>query len=307
MTEAEIQATLVLRLRKARRKAREAAVAELVALLRDFKGCPLRGGPLSEVSGVAWVGVNESAIPYLRKRIRSLGYTEIVYLVRESDKIDNIKGNYKKAKWKRRDIVLLPIYSEFDAEMRKNAPDKRGFLLECGDGVIRRITGYRGSYGDFEHRGLPVEDSRLLVNVVFSPNLGRLLDPFAGAGGIVIEAKKAGWETWSIDIDPSLRHGLAELADHHLVANSNKLPLDNAFIDAIATEPPYHSDAYKVVTKAVFEFYRVLKPGGRLTILAAEEQAKMIQKAADSVGFDLDISTPINRKGTDVVCLCWKR
>ncbi|MFC1857251.1 hypothetical protein ACFL9U_04395 [Thermodesulfobacteriota bacterium] len=108
MKEAEIQATLVLRLRKARRKAREAADAELVALLRDFKGCPLRGGPLSEVSGVAWVGVNESAIPYLRKRIRFLGYTKIVYLFRESHKVDNIKGNYKKAKWKRRDIALLP-------------------------------------------------------------------------------------------------------------------------------------------------------------------------------------------------------
>ncbi|MFC1857252.1 TRM11 family SAM-dependent methyltransferase [Thermodesulfobacteriota bacterium] len=191
--------------------------------------------------------------------------------------------------------------------MRKDAPDKRSFLLECSDGVIRRITGYRGSYGDFEHRGLPVEDSRLLVNVVFSPNLGRLLDPFAGVGGIVIEAKKAGWETWSIDIDPSLRHGLAKLSDHHLVASSNKLPLDNAVIDAIATEPPYHSGACEVVTKAVSELHRVLKPGGRIAILAAKKQAKMLQKAADPVGFDLNISTPINRKGTDVVCLCWKR
>ncbi len=307
MIESKNQVTLVLRLRKARREAREAAVAEVVALLRDFEGCPLSGGPLSEVSGIAWVGVSESAVPYLSKRIRFLGYTEIVYLVRQSEKVGNIKGDYKKARWKHRDIVLLPIYSESDVEMRKNAPDKRSFLLECGDGVVRRIEGYRGGYGDLEHRGLPVEDSRLLVNLVFLPNLGRLLDPFAGAGGIIIEAKKTGWETWSIDVDPTLRHGLAELSDHHIVANSINLPFDDAFIDAVATEPPYHLDASEVVRNAVSEFYRVLRPGGKLAILAVARQARMLQKAADSAGFDLHIFTPINRKGTDVVCLCWKR
>ena len=119
--------------------------------------------------------------------------------------------------------------------------------------------------------------------------------------------KKRGWETWSIDIDPSLRHGLAELADQHLVADSVNLPFDSAVIDTIATEPPYHSDALEVVKNAVSEFYRVLRPGGRLAILAAAGHAKMLKKVADSVGFGLDISTPINRKGTDVVCLCWKR
>lgn len=98
MTKTEKQAILVLQLRKSRRKAREAAVAELVALLRGYKGCPLYGGPLSEEPRIAWVGVNESAIPYLHKRIRSLGYTETVYLVRESDKVDKIKGVHIKAK-----------------------------------------------------------------------------------------------------------------------------------------------------------------------------------------------------------------
>ena len=307
MVESKTQATLVLRLRRARRKARDAAVAEVVALLRHFGGCALRGGPLSEVSGVAWVGVSESAVPYLCRRLRFLGYTETVSLVRQAEDVADLRGEFEKARWKRRDIVLIPVYKESDVDMRKHAPDKRCFLLECGDGIVRRIEGYRGSYGDLEHRALPVEDSRLLANIVFSPNLGRFLDPFAGAGGVIIEAKKVGWETWSIDIDPTLRHGLAELSDHHLVANSIDLPFDNAFFDAIATETPYHSDASDVVRNSISEFHRVLRPGGRLAILAAAGQARILQKSADSVGLFLDIVTPINRRGTDVVCLCWVR
>lgn len=307
MVESKTQATLVLRLRRARRKAREAAVAEVVALLRDFGGRPLPGGPLSEVSGVAWVGVSESAVPHLDKRLRFLGYSEEVSLVRQADEVADLRGEYEKVRWKRRDIVLVPIFKESDVDMRKHAPDKRHFLLECGDGIVRRIEGYRGGYGNLEHRALPVEDSRLLANIVCSPTLGRFLDPFAGAGGVIIEAKIAGWETWSIDIDPTLRYGLAELSDQHLVANAMDLPFENAFIDAIATEPPYHPDTSKVVRKAITEFHRVLRPGGRLAILAAAGQARILQRAADSVGLSMDIVTTINRRGTDVVCLCWVR
>jgi hypothetical protein len=129
------------------------------------------------------------------------------------------------------------VYQEPDGLLREHAPDRRSFLLECGDGVVRRIVGYRGGPGPLEHRALPVVDARLLVNLVANPARGRLLDTFAGAGGLLREARAAGWTTLGLDVDPLVRHGLAEIADFHLVGDARALPLATGSID-VATEPP---------------------------------------------------------------------
>src|SRR5215469_8929795 len=56
----DAEATLVQRLRRSRLRAREAAVAEVVALLRGLGAHSTPGGPLSEVGGVAWVALPAS-------------------------------------------------------------------------------------------------------------------------------------------------------------------------------------------------------------------------------------------------------
>src|SRR5687768_1817269 len=124
------EATLVLRLRRSRSRARDAAAAEVVALLRDLGGHVVQGGPLSEVSGVAWVGLDEDAASEALGRLRALGYSERVDLVRAADQVDPAIA-YPRARWKRTDIVLVEVYNEPDELLRELAPDRRSFLLEC--------------------------------------------------------------------------------------------------------------------------------------------------------------------------------
>jgi Methyltransferase domain len=298
----DADATLVLHLRRARSRARAAALAEICSVLREEGAKPAPGGPLSEVKGITWATLPESSVSALRATSLRLGYSERVDLVRGAESVAEARATVR---WKGRDVVLLPIYDEPDAELRPFDPDRRPFLLECGDGVVRRITGYRGGGGPLERRALPVVDARLLVNLVASRRRGKLLDPFAGAGGILVEARAAGWTTLSVDIDPALRFGLAELAEEHVVGDTRELSFETKTIDAVATEPPYHPSARDAVLAAVPEISRVLRPGGRAAMLLHPDQAPSVRTAAEASGLLGELDVAIDRKGTPVVCLSW--
>jgi len=298
----ESERVLVLQLHEARKKARAAAVAEVATLLEDIGGRPLIGGPLSEVSGIAWVAVNATPISELAKRITLLGYSASVRIaVPEREAVADVSGAHTR--WKGTDYVLQPIYDEPIDELQKEAPDRRSFLLECGDGVVRRIVGYRGGRGPMEHRALPVLDARLLVNVLGRRNSGSMLDPFAGAGSVLLSGRRAGWRTVSVDIDRSLRYGLTEIAGSHVVGDAAHLPFRQNSFDAIATEPPYDPTAISLVTGAVGEASRVLRPGGRMSMLVSAAQASDVRTAADHSGFTIDIDIDVSRKGTATTCL----
>jgi hypothetical protein len=300
------RATLVLHLRPSRKKAREAACAELVALLRGLDAREAKGGPLSEVSGVAWVDLPATNFAPALGRLERLGYSGRVELVVAGDEIDD-DVPVRSVRWKRQDMGLVAVYDEADSAFREEAPDARDFLLECSDGLVRRIRGYRGGRGPLEHRALPVADARLLVNLVFDVDKGLLLDPFSGAGGILLQARASGWTTVSADVDPTLRFGLAEIGVHHLVGDGRSLALRSGSVDAIATEPPYHPVALAAVNDAVHEMARVLRPGGRAALLVSASQASGILESASEAGLTTELAASIDRKGTDVVCLCLRR
>ena len=168
-------------------------------------------------------------------------------------------------------------------------------------------SGYRGGPGSLEHRGLPAVDARLIVNLVWQPRPEVLLDPFAGAGGIVTQARSAGWSTISVDRDRTLRFGLHELSTHHVVADAGRLPLADASVDAIATEPPYHQSATKIVEAAIAESVRVLRAGGRGAMMVAAAQAAALRATLAHAGLDVDVDSPVDRKGTAVHCFAWTR
>ena len=303
--------TLVLRLRAARRKAREAALAEMLAVLRGLGAHRSAGGPLSDQPGVAWVSLPEPNLETALGRLSGLGYTEAVELVTPPGKADaNSKAHTKPiiTRWKGRDVALVRVYEESDQSLRANAPDRRAFLLECNDGVVRTIPGYRGGRGPLEHRALPVIDARLLVNLVTCEGAcPRLLDPFAGAGGIIIEANSKGFVTTSLDRDPALRFGLNQLGSRHVVGDASSMPFAAASFDAVASEPPYHASALAAVVASLAEIARVMRPGARVAMLIASEQAAAVRQAATCAGLRLELEVPIDRKGTPVSCLCWLR
>jgi ubiquinone/menaquinone biosynthesis C-methylase UbiE len=62
-----------------------------------------------------------------------------------------------------------------------------------------------------------------------------------------------------------------------------------------------------MLSKALGEMYRVLTPGGRLSMLVAEWQVQYLLDLSKRYSFQLRLASSINRKGTKVVVLAWER
>jgi SAM-dependent methyltransferase len=249
---------------------------------------------------VVWVELAEEHLDAATARLPRLGYTTAV------DRLVPAAGP-PDLYWRRRPWRLLRLYTEDAAGHRERAPDRREFLFEAGDGPPRPVRGYRGGGGPLTRRGLPVCDSRLLVNLVAPAGPGRLLDPFAGVGGIALEAEGAGWTTITADLDPGLRHGLGRIGAAHLVADARALPLRAGSLDAVATEPPYDRDVGPLADQALAELHRLLRPGGAAAVLCAAWQAAGLRAAAAGLGWRASLDCPVDRKGTEVVALAWRR
>jgi hypothetical protein len=293
-------AMLVVHQRTARRRARAAAVAEALALLHDLEPSAPAGGPLADRGGVFWVQVPERHLAVAGARLPRLGYSTAVDLLAG-------QGQGPAVRWRGHRWRLLRLHTEDPAGHREQAPDRREFLVEGADGQVRAVRGYRGDGDALGRRGLPVCDARLLVNLVAPALPGRLLDPFAGVGGVALEARVAGWATVTADRDPALRHGLGRLGGAHLVADARSLPLRAGAVDAVATEPPYHRQVGPLADQALAEACRLLRPGGATAWLCAAWQAAGLRATADALGLRVALDTPVDRKGLEVVVLAWRK
>jgi hypothetical protein len=304
----DVEATLVLHLRAARGRARAAAVAEALALLHDLEPLAPAGGPLSERGGVAWVAVPERHLAVATARLPRLGYTTAVdRLVAAEAAPGARRGAEPAVRWRHRTWRLERLHTEDAADMRERAPDRREFLLAAGGGPVRPVRGYRGGGDPLGRRGLPVCDARLLVNLVAPAGPGLLLDPFAGVGGVALEAAAAGWTTVTGDADPALRHGLGRRGAAHLVADARSLPLRAGSLDAVATEPPYDRGVGPLAEQALAELARLLRPGGATAWLCAAWQAPGLRATAAGLGLRVVLDSPVDRKGVAVVALAWRR
>jgi hypothetical protein len=292
-------ALLVLHQRAARRRARAAAVAEVLALLHDLGPSAPAGGPLADRGGVLWVEVPEPHLATAVGRLPRLGYSTAVDLVEAAPAA---RGRSRDPGWR-----LVRLHTEDPAGHREQAPDRREFLVEDGGGRVRPVRGYRGDGHALGRRGLPVCDARLLVNLVAPAGPGLLVDPFAGVGGVALAAAAAGWRVVTADRDPALRHGLGHLGAGHLVADARRLPLRPGSVDAVATEPPYDPSAGPLAAKALAEVARLLRPGGATAWLCAAWQAQGLRAAAGALGLAAALDTPVDRKGTPVAALAWRK
>ncbi|MDQ3328507.1 MAG: methyltransferase domain-containing protein [Chloroflexota bacterium] len=295
---------LLFHLIPARRKARQVAIAEALSVLRDLEPEAPPGGPLSDRGGLFWISVPTRLLEPARARLPRLGYTTAVDL---AEPVPPGTRGANLTRWRNAWYRLVRMHEESPEALRERAVDRRVFLLETRHGEIRPVRGYRGAGGPLSKRGLPVCDARLLTNLVFRPELGALLDPFAGTGGIVIEALASGWSVTSTEIDPDLRHGLAEKGAIHHVADARALPFADASFDAVATEPPYEPEAESTVCTALRELHRVLRAGGRLALMCADRQAEPLRREAASLSLASYLDAPVNRKGLSVVVLAWRK
>jgi SAM-dependent methyltransferase len=292
-------ALLVLHQRASRRRARAAAVAEALALLSDLGPSAPAGGPGCDRGGLLWVELPERHLEAAVARLPRLGYSTAVDLVEPAPAA---RGRARDPGWR-----LVRLHTEDPAGHREQAPDRREFLVEGGDGHLRPVRGYRGDGRALSRRGLPVCDARLLVNLVAPAGPGLLVDPFAGVGGVALAARAAGWTAVTADRDPALRHGLARLGAGHLVADARRLPLAPGSVDAVATEPPYDPTVGTLAAEALAEAARLLRPGGATARLCAAWQADGLRAAGAALGLAATLDTPVDRKGTPVVALAWRK
>jgi SAM-dependent methyltransferase len=274
----------------------------------------LKGGPLSEQSGVFWIGIPENALSHAQKRLHRLGYTRAVDLVQLVPE-DTLPSNYQElierkemVRWRKQYHKVVRLHQTNKNTILSSSPDRREFMLKLADGGIQPVRGYRGDGNALSRRGLPPYDARMIVNLVTSPaERAKFLDPFAGVGGVVIEAIENGFQVFSTDIDPFLMHGLKNFGAAHCVSDARCLPFDNDTISAIATEPPYDKSTEKLLEDSLKEMVRVLKIGARLAIFAAAWQADLLRSAGLAYKLVPFLEAQVNRKGTDCFVIAWEK
>lgn len=134
----------------------------------------------------------------------------------------------------------------------------------------------------FHPAAMPAKIARCMVNLAQSRLGDVVLDPFCGAGGLLIEAGLMGCRIMGFDIDRRMvEGGLKNLRFFGLepdglgVADARRAPIKNGGIDRIVTDPPYGtaSSTFGLTTKDLIEGFfsataDILKNDGRICIAA---------------------------------------
>lgn len=289
---------LVLRLRQSRAKARSLAEQEAVAVLRDLGAAVASGGPFGEERAVAWISLPAENIERAAGRLPRLGYIEAVDVLTPPPATLRVW-------WRKREFGVDRIYQEDADALRDQAVDRRPFRIATAEGV-RTVRGYRGDGGSLSKRGLSVPDARVLANLVRPLGGGRVLDPFAGAGGVVIELGGPHTDVLSMDIAGVVAPGLFDLSEaRHLRASATAIPIRDGCIDGIATETPFDPEADHLTEVAFREMHRCLAPGGRMAVMAPERQATAMRRIANELGLQSFADAVVDRKGLPVSVLAW--
>ncbi|RLF98796.1 MAG: hypothetical protein DRN49_05335 [Thaumarchaeota archaeon] len=127
--------------------------------------------------------------------------------------------------------------------------------------------------------------SRAMVNLARTPIGGRILDPFAGAGGIMIEALLLGYEVYGIELKDWIALGglknlkrYAHGREFMIVGDARKPMFRERFFDAIVTDPPYGRSTTipdKSIKDLLIEFFEVavelLVDHGRIVLAIPSE------------------------------------
>jgi len=150
-----------------------------------------------------------------------------------------------------------------------------------------------------------------------------LLDPICGAGTILAAQLALGRHEQGAkvrvlggDLDPSaLRQAAVNLRSvgrGHLVCwDATRLPLADASVDALASNPPFGvqlgrpEEIGPLYRRALREFDRVLRPGGKAALLVADLPA--LKEAAKKVGWKLLRTVGVRVLGQRAAMVLWRK
>ncbi len=280
----------------------EVAKAEFLAVFRKY-GLDIA----REMRGRHRLWVSLSLQPECMSEIaQNLGYTLAILQMHEEPYLGEHLPPKPTGRWYlgwRRlgnlKIHFSEVYVQDEDERLKNSPHNRGFLIEK-NGTLIQAKGHKF------HRGLSPLDAKFMFNIAqLSPGTKRsfapgelIFDPFAGFGGIVLEASRRRLNIVASDIDMSLSPGLKRASDKKcVICDAAHLPFPTALFDAVVTEPSFRRIHRQSTLHSLPDIRRVLKPHGRMVLLISEDMYDAVTAILKKLGGKLSSEYKLRRQG----------
>ncbi|HZJ58341.1 MAG TPA: hypothetical protein VFD89_08940 [Clostridia bacterium] len=297
---------IACRLRNSRLKAKRVAIMELFMALLPLESVFLVNGPLSDKRGFVCFMIPNCSMETLSGILSYIGYCDTFFILDFGDikvRGDSYTG-IERGTWKGRGFSVLELFRQCSETYDAQSPHNRPFVIIDGRGERRSIKGYRGDGSAMGRRALPVEDCRCLVNLAIPSNIAHLVDPFAGAGGIVYAAQYINPDVniTTVDIEPLLAPGLEMLGSKHFVEDAGQIQLPHRY-DALVTEVPFDPQATPSVLKGLKNTLGYLTPQGTASVMCSSQQFHMIEQLLVDAGMHIYCAHEINRKGTGVAII----
>ena len=303
---------ILCKIRSSRLKAKQIAILEMVFLQFDNEILFVKNGPLGDIKGLISFLCPAKNLTAFKERLKFSGYFYIFYLL-DFDNFTqkNIPGlnSINPMIWKGKKFSVTVFFNMDSKTFTDQAPNNRKFKIIDTNNEIREIKGYRGDGTDTGKRALPVEDARCMVNLSQPFKNKRMIDPFAGAGGIIFQFKyimPKGTMT-SIDIDPILKPGLEWYGSIHYVMNSGDASFPENSFDSVITEAPFSDNAETDIINTLKKIDACISNNGVYIIMCNIDQSEFIRKTMEELQNFHVFSHEIDRKGTDVEIQIWHK
>jgi tRNA (guanine10-N2)-dimethyltransferase len=193
-----------------------------------------------------------------------------------------------KVDLERPDRLFLGVISE----------DGFTFGLAMAKGDAKSSSGREPRRRPFFHPStMPPKLARCMVNLSRARAGEVFLDPFCGAGGILLEAASIGCDAIGSDLDPRMVRGAKANLEHFNMPYIGLVRSDAALLPirgarAIATDPPYgrrapslKKDLHEILPGFIPRARDALSPGGHLCM--AHPSSVDVAPLAEDAGFDL--------------------
>jgi predicted RNA methylase len=303
---------ILCKIRSSRVKAKQIAVLEMILLEFDNEVLFIKNGPLGDIKGIiSFLCPRKNLISFKEKLVFS-GYCNAFYLLDfenfTNKKIAGLNSDNPMI-WKGRKFSVAVFFNQDNKIYSEQSTNNREFKIIDSNNEIKTIQGYRGDGSDLGKRALPVEDARCMVNLSQPWKNKKMIDPFAGAGGIIYQFKYVvpdGIMT-SIDIDPVLRPGLEFYGAAHYVMSAADASFPENSFDSVITEVPFSDNAAADIVKALKNIDACLSKNGVYVIMCQEDQAEFIRETMEELGNFQLFGHEIDRKGTDVEIQIWHK
>ena len=303
---------ILCKIRSSRVKAKQIAVLEMILLGFDNEILFIKNGPLGDVKGTISFLCPREKLMSFKEKLNFLGYCNAFYLLDfENFTNKNIIGLYSNNPtiWKGRKFSVAVLFNQDNKVYSEQSPHNREFRIIDNNNEIKHIRGYRGDGSELGKRALPVEDARCMVNLSQPWKNKKMIDPFAGAGGIIYQFKYIvpdGIMT-SIDIDPILRPGLEFYGSTHYVMNAGEAFFQENSFDSVITEVPFSDNAEIDIVKTLKNINTCLSKNGVYVIMCKEDQTEFIRETMEELNNFQLFGHEIDRKGIDVEIQIWHK